>query len=344
MMSNFSYSDDEEYEIQNQEETCTSPVRGSLWWLIGGVFLFLVWLLVVCFQPKEVSVSEPEYIKPDRPPVVLQPQEITLPEKPKTDWIFGDDTAELDMLFPSEFVLLVNMDSREVLACKNPEERMNPASMTKILTLLVAVENIRNISETVTITSDIIEYCKKYGCSVAGYRAGEKIPVDELFYGCILSSGADASLALARAAAGSHTAFVELLNGKLEELGLSESAHFTNCVGLYNSEHYCTVKDMARILEAALNNEKCRKVLSAQVYRNKSRELSNWFLHRTQEVDTPGMEVRYGKTGYVRQAGYCAASGAVAEDGTTYLCITGNSTSIWQATYDHTTLYQQYCG
>ena len=66
------------------------------------------------------------------------------------------------------------------------------------------------------------------------------------------------------------------MNEKLDELGLSETAHFTNCVGLYNAKHYCTVGDVASILKAALENKKCRQVLSAKTYQIASgKELTN---------------------------------------------------------------------
>ena len=73
----------------------------------------------------------------------------------------------------------------------------------------------------------------------------ETVPVRELFYGTILSSGADAALGLATYVAGSQEAFVALMNEKLEELGIADTAHFTNCVGLYDEAHKCTVSDMA---------------------------------------------------------------------------------------------------
>ena len=94
----------------------------------------------------------------------------------------------------------------------------------------------------------------------------ETVPVRELFYGTILSSGADAALGLATYVAGSQEAFVALMNEKLEELGIADTAHFTNCVGLYDEAHKCTVSDMAVILEAAMDNDLCREVLGARTY------------------------------------------------------------------------------
>lgn len=269
--------------------------------------------------------------------------------EPAEIWTMTENTKTVEDSFPSEYVILTDLDTGEIIAQKNADARINPASMTKILTLLVAVENIPDTSGTYTMNFDISDYCYVNKCSVVGYLVDEVIPVSELFYGCILNSGADACLALADVAAGSHENFVVLMNKKLEELGLSDTAHFTNCVGLYDEEHYCTVGDIATILKAALENEKAREVLSTRVFTisatNKHaspQDMSNWFIRRIEDYDTGVVDVLYAKTGYVSQSGFCAASGGVTEDGKTYLCVTGKSTSTKQSTYDHAALYRQY--
>ena len=350
MSSNSSYSIEEKHRLSREKRRARRLRRKMRRRLIGGGAVCLLCLMMGCLQMQ--TQTEPEDVSSEYIQTVSsEPEEIIVQEEPEIGWHLTDDTAQIEALFPSEFVILTNLDSREIIACKNLDARINPASMTKILTLLVAVENIADTSGTFTMTFPITDYCYNYRCSVVGYEVGEKIPVDELFYGCILNSGADACLALAELAAGSHDAFVDLMNAKLEELGLSETSHFTNCVGLYNSNHYCTVGDMASILEAALKNDKCREVLATKIYKTAptayhtaGQDLSNWFIRRIEEQDTGGLDVLYGKTGYVKQSGYCAASGAVSEDGTTYLCVTGNSTSTWQSIYDHAALYKNYVG
>src|SRR5699024_8410476 len=143
---------------------------------------------------------------------------------------------------------------------------------------------------------------------------GETVTVRDLLYGTILPSGADAAAGLAFYVSGSLEGFVDLMNQKLEELGLSDTAHFTNCVGLYDENHYCTLYDMAEILGAAIDNELCREVLSAHTYTTSATEqhpegllISNWFLRRIEDKDTHGT-VLCAKTGYVVQSGNCAAS------------------------------------
>ena len=147
---------------------------------------------------------------------------------------------------------------------------------------------------------------------------------------------------------GSQEAFVELMNEKLSELGLAGSAHMTNCVGIYDEEHYCTVYDMAMILEAALDNPLCREVLSAHTYNTSATAqhpegllLSNWFLRRIEDKDTGG-EVICAKTGFVVQSGNCAASFGKDAAENQYICVTAGATSTWRCIYDHVALYKQY--
>ena len=141
-----------------------------------------------------------------------------------------------------------------------------------------------------------------------------------------------------------------LMNEKLEELGIADTAHFTNCVGLYDEAHKCTVSDMAVILEAAMDNDLCRQVLGARTYETlptadhpEGQILSNWFLRRIEDKDTGGIEVTGAKTGYVVESGNCAASCGERPDGRRYICVTADAHSAWRAIYDHAELYKAYC-
>ena len=166
----------------------------------------------------------------------------------------SDDTVTLGEDLPSKHAIVIDVEEGKILAEKDAHSVLSPASMTKILTLLVASEHLTeaDLDKTVTITREITDYCYVNDCSVVGLMVDEVVPVRELLYGTILSSGADAALGLANFVAGSHEAFVGMMNEKLEELGLSDTAHFTNCVGLYHEDHHCSVYDMAVILQAAM--------------------------------------------------------------------------------------------
>lgn len=247
----------------------------------------------------------------------------------------------------SSSVIVIDRSSEEIISQRDARARISPASMTKILTVLVAAEHVTDLDDTFTMTREITDYGYVNDCSSAGFLENEEVTVRDLFYGTILPSGADAAVALAVYVAGSQEAFVDLMNEKAEELGLSQTSHFTNCVGIYNEQHYSTAYDMAMILEAAVDNELCRKVLSAHVYTTERTEqhpegiiLSNWFLRRIEDKDTHG-EVVAAKTGYVVQSGSCAASYAEDKQGNGYICVTAGSTSSWRCIYDHVALYQQ---
>lgn len=250
----------------------------------------------------------------------------------------------------SNYGIFIDLETDTILAERNADTVINPASMTKILTILVAAEELgeERLDEPVTVSKEATEYSYINECSNAGFEAGEIVTVRDLFYGTILPSGGEAAAALAAYTSGSMEEFVRQMNQKAEELGLSETAHFTNCAGLYDENHHCTVYDMAMILEAALDNPFCKEVLSARTYTTSPTTehpegllLSNWFLRRIEDKDTGG-EVLSAKTGYVAQSGSCAASYGKSHSGKEYICVTADASSSWRCIYDHVALYQQF--
>lgn len=318
------------------------------------VLLLLAGAVFALIERAPASTPAPSVEPPAQslPVPESEPEEAAeVPAEPEYTLHTTPATAQVDASFPSQYVILADLETGEILAQREATARISPASMTKILTLLVAVEHIDDLDAAFTMTQAMEDYCFANSCSVVGYKVGEQASLRELLYGCIMNSGADACLGLAEAAAGSHEAFLGLMNEKLEELGLAETAHFTNCVGLYDPEHYCTVADMALMLKAALENDLCREVLSARTTSTaptpehpEEQHMSNWFIRRVEDQDTGGVKVFCGKTGYVEQAGFCAASCGEAPDGRRYLCVTADSTGTWQSIYDHAALYKTYVG
>lgn len=258
------------------------------------------------------------------------------------------DTIRLGEDIVSSYAVMLDLSTDTICAQKGAKTVISPASMTKILTVLVAAEQVTDLEDTFTITTEITDYAYVNDCSTAGFADGETVTVRDLFYGTILPSGGEAALGLAVYVAGSQEAFAELMNDKLDELGLSDTAHFTNCIGLYDEAHHCTVYDMAVILKAALENELCKEVLSAHTYTTSSTPehpegiiISNWFLRRIEDKDSGG-EVVCGKTGYVVQSKNCAASYGVNSQGKAYICVTAGASSGWRCIYDHVALYQKF--
>ena len=250
----------------------------------------------------------------------------------------------------STHAILVDESTDQIIAAKGAGERIMPASMTKVLTILVAAEHIpeEKLDDTFEMTLEITDYAYVNDCSSVGFLDGEKVPVRDLFYGTAMHSGGDAALGLAFYVAGSQEAFVELMDEKLDELGIAGSTHFTNCVGIYDEAHYSTVYDMAVIMKAALQNDLCREVMSKHIYTTKPTkehpegiEISNWFLRKIEDKDTGG-EVLCAKTGYIVQSKNCAVSYEIAADKTPYICVTAGSTSNWRCIYDHVEIYNRY--
>lgn len=265
-------------------------------------------------------------------------------------YAWTEKTRTLGNGISSNHAVLVDIENGTVLAGKDETSRIVPASMTKVLTLLTAVEHLEaaDLKDKFKITVEITDYSYVNECSCAGFGINEKVTVEDLLYGTILPSGADAALGLAIYVAGSQEDFVVMMNQKLEELGISETAHFTNCVGIYDEDHYCTLLDMAVIMEAALENDLCREVLSARTYTTSQTKqhkegllLSNWFLRRIEDKDTGG-EVVCGKTGYVSESGNCAVSYGIDEKGRKYICVTADAPGSWKCIYDHVKIYKRF--
>ena len=276
------------------------------------------------------------------------------PEPTEEPWSFVAERTEDTASFPDSVVsangVLIDIENGTMLAEKGAKKKIYPASMTKIMTVLVAAEHVtkEQMEEKVTITSEITDYCYVNDCSNVGFAKNEKVPVKDLFYGTILPSGADAAMGLVNYVAGSEKEFVKLMNEKAEELGIADTTHFANCVGIYDDNNYSTTYDMAVILKAASENELCQKVLNARTYTTTSTKqhkdgivISNLFLRRIEDKYTNG-EVLYAKTGFVNQSGSCAASMATDGNGKTYLCVTVGSTSSWRCIYDHVDLYNKF--
>lgn len=293
-------------------------------------------------EPEEETVADTE---PEEPPEAVTAVTVGTGNYSA---VATENTTSVPGEVVSSYAILVDTQSGEIIAQRNAKTIINPASMTKVLTVLVAAEHVTDLDDTFTITQEITDYSYRNDCSVVGWEVGEVVTVRDLFFGTVLPSGGDAAVALAEYVAGSQEAFVELMNAKLEQMGLSSTAHFTNCVGLYDENHYCTVYDMAMILQAALDNPICREALSAKKYTTTFTEqhpegllISNWFLRRIEDKDAGGF-VLAGKTGYVVESGSCAASCALDGEENEYICVTADSTSSWRCIYDHVEIYKTF--
>lgn len=260
-----------------------------------------------------------------------------------------ESTVEIGGEVVSEYAILINNDTKEIVGKRNANEKIVPASMTKVMTVLVAAKHIsaEQLDEVVTMSHDAIDYSYAGGGSTSGFVEGEEVTVKDLFYGTILPSGGDAAAQLAMYVAGDIDTFVGMMNEEAANLGLTNT-HFTNPVGFHSSEHYSTPYDISIIMMAALDNELCREVLTTKVYNSTGTNInpdgitiSNWFLRRIEDKDIGG-EILGAKTGYVDESGNCAVSSMTSASGVEYICCTAKSSSSWRCIYDHVDIYKTY--
>lgn len=249
----------------------------------------------------------------------------------------------------SEYAILLNVEDNTVMASRNADEIIYPASMTKIMTLLVAAENIEDMDDTFTMTYEIIAPLVEMDASRAGFSEGETVTLWDLMYGIALPSGADASVAIATYVSGSEEAFVELMNEKAEELGL-ENTHFVNTSGLHDEDHYSTVTDIALLMTAVMENDICQEVLSTYQYTTTATDehpdgivLESTMFTRMSGDEVEGITIEAGKTGYTDASGHCLVSYATDEEGNGYVAVVANSTTYWNSVYDTFAIYGLIC-
>lgn len=230
----------------------------------------------------------------------------------------------------SNNVILYNYDLDEVLYEKDADEIISVASMTKIMTAIVLLENTNKLDTKIVLTNKYFAGLKELGVSVAGFYQGQKVTYRDLFYGIILPSGADAVQALAIEIFGSNDKLLEKMNEKASELDL-KNTHFANVYGLDHKEHYSTVREISFILKYALKNETFKEMYTTRKYLTSDTNLT---LYSTlvEPLNTIGKSADYikgSKTGFTYGAGRCLSSLAYdSEDDVNYLLVTAGTPNI----------------
>ena len=239
------------------------------------------------------------------------------------------ETVQLDTL-NSPYAILMDASTGEVLAEQNADTQMYPASMTKILTAVTAMESVNSLDEIVTMPYEIYATLYEEGASMAGFEAGEQASVRQLLYGVILPSGAECCIALADLIDGSESAFVQRMNEKAQALGMS-STHFVTCTGLHDAQHYSTVRDIAVLLQYALQSSDFREIFTAHSYSvaPTAQHPEGFTFYSTMfqslgDASVTGGEILGGKTGYTEEAGLCLASLAQV-NGREYILVTAGA-------------------
>ena len=220
--------------------------------------------------------------------------------------------------------VLMDAGSGRVLYARNAHEALPIASVTKLMTALVALESGRALDETVTI---LPQWTGAEGSSLY-LRPGETLTLEDLLYGLLLRSGNDAALAVAGCCAGSTEAFVDWMNRKAGALGMKDT-HFTNPSGLDGEGHASSARDMALLARACLENETLREIVSTKSTVRAGRPLTNHNKLLWRYEGCIGL-----KTGYTQRAGRTLVSAAERE-GLTLICVTLNDPDDWA---DHAAL------
>jgi serine-type D-Ala-D-Ala carboxypeptidase (penicillin-binding protein 5/6) len=201
--------------------------------------------------------------------------------------------------------LLLDATSGQQLASRNPEGRVEPASLTKLMTAYLAFSAIRQRSIALGQTIAVSERALRAPGSRMFIEPGKPVTVQELLHGMIVQSGNDACIALAEAIAGSEAAFVERMNREAARLGMKDT-HFANASGMPDAHHYSTTSDLALLASALIRDyPEYYKLYSEREYRyNDITQLNrNRLLWLDPNVD--GM-----KTGHTESAGYCLVASA----------------------------------
>ncbi len=205
--------------------------------------------------------------------------------------------------------VLMDAASGKVLVENAGDERLPPASLTKLMTAYIATLEIKKgqISESDMVT--VSEKAWRTGGSRMFIQVNTQVSVDDLLHGIILQSGNDASVAMAEHIAGSEEAFADLRNSTAQRLGMSNT-HATNATGLPHPEHYSSAADMAKLARAIIHEDPAHYGIYAQkefFWNNIKQPNRNLLLWRDKTVD--GL-----KTGHTEEAGYCLVASAVRDD------------------------------
>lgn len=225
--------------------------------------------------------------------------------------VVTDESQYLPSDTTSEAAGLFDITDGQVMYSKNAFERLYPASITKVMTALIAIK-YGDLTDTVTVTEDAV--ITEAGATLAGIHPGDQLTMEQLLYGLMLPSGNDAGAAIAVHMAGSIDAFAELMNREAQKLGAT-GTHFMNPHGLTNADHYTTAYDLYLIFNEALKQPEFRKVTGTTSYTadytdgsgnpvSTTWEGGNWYM--VGQRQTPdGLTVFLGKTGTTSAAGFC---------------------------------------
>lgn len=237
-----------------------------------------------------------------------------------------------------EYVSLYNMNEDILLYSKNDTKKTSIASLTKMMTTLVAIEEIDNLDKIVTIKERDFE--GTVGYSKAGFKVGDKVTYRDLLYGIILPSGADAVNAVVNNTLG-YDKFIKKMNETAKKIGMNDTS-YANPVGKDDENNYSTSNDLAKLLKYALKNKTFKTIFTTKNYKTSNGINLESTVNRYENILNTN-EIKGAKSGFTKDAGRCLAS-ITTLNNVDYLLVVINSstTSPYNAIKDTITIYDYY--
>ncbi|WP_018922171.1 D-alanyl-D-alanine carboxypeptidase family protein [Salsuginibacillus kocurii] len=234
----------------------------------------------------------------------------------------------------AETAILIDEESGRILFEKNKDQPMRIASITKIMTAVLALEH-GDLEEEVKVSEEAV---RAEGSSLY-LQAGTKIPLEDLVYGLMLRSGNDSAVAIAEHVGGSLEGFSIMMNEKAEQLGMNNS-YFNNPHGLDDHEqHYSSAHDMARLMQYAMKDEQFRAISATETYKtdNPAEDWNYEWRNKNKLLTSLYSYTTGGKTGYTKRAKRTLVTTAEKE-GDRFIAVTLNAPSDWN---DHIRMYEE---
>ena len=237
-----------------------------------------------------------------------------------------------------EYVSLYNMNEDILLYSKNDTKKTSIASLTKMMTTLVAIEEIDNLDKIITIKERDFE--GTVGYSKAGFKVGDKVTYRDLLYGIILPSGADAVNAVVNNTLG-YDKFIKKMNETAKKIGMNDTS-YANPVGKDDENNYSTSNDLAKLLKYALKNKTFKTIFTTKNYKTSNGINLESTVNRYENILNTN-EIKGAKSGFTKDAGRCLAS-ITTLNNVDYLLVVINSstTSPYNAVKDTITIYDYY--
>ena len=209
----------------------------------------------------------------------------------------------------SKYMILYNLDNSEVFYEKDSDEIISIASLTKIMTSILAIENINDLNAKVMVPYGTNYGLIERGAARVGFLEGSMVTYNDLIHGALLPSGADSTRALSILISGSEEAFVTLMNSKAKELGMNNT-NFVNSHGLDADNHYSTLEDMLKLLKYALKNEAFKKIFVTKTYMSSDNRfnMESTVIKSSKIYNVDVSNIIGSKTGFTYDAGQCLAS------------------------------------